>query len=100
MEIKTPAGTIVIDKNVDPGAPGCWVVLRPHGTTEEIGLVYIEAKVNEEYRDDGEREDDLHIYTYGDPYREEWTTHNVIKHEDVVKVCDFFDQVRYEVENG
>ena len=65
MVINTIAGDIIARPNTDPGAPGLNIAYKPAGDTDEIDMVIIENKVEEDYRTDEETGDEILMYVYG-----------------------------------
>lgn len=89
IEVKTPAGLIIAEKNGDPGAPGISMYFIPSGHDVEIDLAIAEVKVNPEYRHTDETEKDVHLYVYGNYSRDEYTDEYHYPREGIMDVLDF-----------
>lgn len=84
--VNTQAGQILATRNTDPGAPGVSVTMIPKGFDTEIDLTYVEVKENPEYvSDDKETAEDVCVYTYADPFDDDYTSKSVVRRADVQK---------------
>ena len=85
LEVKTTAGILRAYESRDPGQPGIAIVFQPKGYEEEIDMSYVSVYQNEGYRTpDNERDTDVVILTYSNPYTEDYTQKDIIRREDIV----------------
>ena len=76
ITVDTPAGKVIAGKNFDPEAPGIYMEMVPKGYGSHIDLATSEVKVSPDLRHDGESEEDLQLYVWGQysgPNAESWT---------------------------
>lgn len=95
MRKETPAGELCALVSADPDNPAVGIYLIPKdGDGTIIDLAYAEVKGEElmEIHNEREREkltaEDVCLYTYADPYTEDYTQRNIIKRDDVVKALE------------
>lgn len=82
MSVKTPAGEIIVHKNEDfEDCPGIYTELIPDGYDTPIDLVSIESPV-------GDVKKNISIYSYTDPFSEEWQRKDTINREDIEEALD------------
>lgn len=97
MRKETPAGELCAFVSGDPDNPAVGIYLTPKGGDGEIiDLAYAEVKGEElmEIHNENDRErekltaEDVCLYTYADPYTEDFTQRNIIKRDDIVKALE------------
>ena len=88
ITVDTPAGKVIAGTNFDPGAPGIYMELVPKGHGEHIDLVTTEVKLNPDLRHDGEAENDLALYIWGDVSDESWTERKDYRRSDILEVLE------------
>jgi len=89
LRIETPAGELCAFVGVDMDNPSVGIYLMPEGGNGTIiDLAYAEVKGEElaDIEDIGYK--DVTLYTYADPYTEDFTQRNIIKRDDVVKALE------------
>lgn len=89
--VETAAGTIVAEKNGDPGAPGIGMYFIPKGHDVEIDLALVEVKENLEYRTNGETCEDVALYIYGNYSRDEYTERIDYPREGILAALEYDD---------
>lgn len=83
ITVDTPAGELVAYAGTDKYNPSVGIMLRPKGLDgQEMDLAYAETKCKE-LLDDGESEDTVILYAYGDPYSEDYTNKHIITRENI-----------------
>lgn len=95
LRTETPAGELRVYISPDPDNPAVGIWLAPKGGDGRIiDLAYAEVKGEElmEIHNEREREkltaEDVCLYTYADPYSEEFTQRNIIKREEIVQALE------------
>ena len=98
---ETPAGKLCACINSDPHCPSVSMYLMPKSSDTILDLAYAEVKGEELMEAFNESEDvklapeDVCLYTYADPFVEEYTQRSIIKREDVIKALEI-ETVDYE----
>lgn len=85
ITVDTPAGKLVAYGNVGT-TPGVGITLLPKDSDGyEIDLALAETKTEEllDDRDDREKLDSVFVYTYGNPYSEDYTNKHIITRESI-----------------
>ena len=100
LRIKTSAGELCAFVGTDEFNPSVGIYLMPEGGDGSIiDLAYAEVK-GDECREKDEGEQDVSLYTFADPWTEDYTAKNIIKRADVVKALEL-DIIDYkEISNG
>ena len=91
IKIKTSAGTLVAETVDIAGAPSIALYFIPKDKIEEIDLCVAEVKEEPELWHDGETEEDVALYVYGDVTRDEWTDRFDYKREDVLNALEEYE---------
>ncbi len=91
IKIKTSAGTLVAEGNNGTAAPSIALYFIPKGKIEEIDLCLAEVKEEPELWNDGETEEDVALYVYGNVARDEWTDRFDYKREDVLNALEEYE---------
>ena len=91
IKIKTSAGTLVAQTINMAEAPAIALYFIPKGKTEEIDLCIAEVKEEPELWHDGETEEDVALYVYGNVARDEWTDRFDYKREDVLNALEEYN---------
>ena len=97
LTVSTPAGNLCAYVGVDNDNPSVGLYLVPKGSDGAIvDLSYVEVKGEElmkaynKSKKSGEKitAEDVCLYTYADPYIEDFTQRNIIKRDDIVKALE------------
>lgn len=102
--LNVPGGTITAYTYGSGEIPAAGLQFTPEGDDIAIDLVYVEAGAvpgNKEYGgcdNDAEDPKDLVMYTYQNPYMEEWQDKYIIKRADVVKALGIDKFIRREIQ--
>ena len=99
LRIDSPAGELCAYVGADPDNPAVGIYLMPKdGNGTIVDLAYAEVKgkeltdISKEQGEDIGYED-VSLYTYADPYTEEFTQKNVVKRNDIVKALEIDDDI-------
>lgn len=74
LRVETEIGTLSAYPSKDPDNPGICLMFIPKGVDYEIDIVYTEVPKGENV---------INLYSYEDPYIEDWTRKSKISYEDV-----------------
>lgn len=97
LRIDSPAGELCAYVGADPDNPAVGIYFMPKdGDGTIVDLAYAEVKgkeltdISKEQGEDIGYED-VSLYTYADPYSEEYTQKNIIKRQDVIEALEIND---------
>lgn len=91
IKIKTSAGTLVAEAIDSAEAPYIALYFIPKGKIEEVGLCIAEVKEEPRLWHDGETEEDVALYVYGNVARDEWTDRFDYKREYVLNALEEYE---------
>ena len=77
-------GELRLYKDTDPNYPGACIMFCPANDTIEVQLAYVKGVPEKEQAVNGEQAGDISIYTYGDPYNEDYTHKETVRMEDIL----------------
>lgn len=89
LHINSPAGELCAYVGSDTDNPSVGICMIPEGSDGAVvDLAYAEVKGKELADIDKTGYEDVSLYTYADPYTEDFTSKNIIKRDDVVKALE------------
>lgn len=83
IRLHTSMGELQVEETGDPNYPGIWVSFRPSGYSMDQVIACIEQPNDT---------DNLGVYIYGDPEKEDWTHKNNILISDIKKSLDEYGE--------